>query len=95
VEFVCVTAAVRDAGRIPITTAAAVLQINRTVDEALEVLRQSGRITPEIEAQGREAKPRAAAHRTQKKLDDAEVVEAGGNLRKARKLRAEAEVVWS
>lgn len=38
-------------------------------------------------------KERAARYRSQKKLDEAEVAAAGGNMRKADKLRKEASVL--
>ncbi len=41
----------------------------------------------------RQAKTRAAGYRAQKKLDEAAVAEAGGNPKKAARLRAEAVVV--
>ncbi|MBA3319535.1 MAG: hypothetical protein H0T50_15795 [Gemmatimonadales bacterium] len=43
----------------------------------------------------RRDKERAARHRWQKKRDEAEVAEAGGNAKKAAKLRAEAGAMFA
>ena len=95
VELVYLTARIRDAGSLLIATAAAVLKVYGTVNRALEALQRSGQLTPGLEAEGRAAKERAARFRAQKKLDEAEVSEAGGNAKKATRLRAEAGVVWA
>ena len=63
------------------------------VERATSELERRGKLTPELQQLARQAKERAARHRWQKKRDKADVAEAGGNAKKAAKLRAEAGAV--
>ena len=63
------------------------------VERAAADLERRGKLTPELQQLARQAKERAARHRWQKKRDEADVAEAGGNAKKAAKLRAEAGAV--
>jgi len=60
------------------------------VERATSELERRGKLTPELQQLARQAKERAARHRWQKKRDQADVAEAGGNAKKAAKLLAEA-----
>jgi hypothetical protein len=63
------------------------------VERATSELERRGKLTPELQQLARQAKERAARHRWQKKRDEGDVAEAGGNPKKAAKLRAEAAVM--
>jgi hypothetical protein len=65
----------------------------RDVNEALVHVDAKGLLTTELRQAGRQAKERAVRHRWQKKRDEADVAEAGGNAKKAAKFRAEAGAV--
>jgi hypothetical protein len=60
------------------------------VERATSELERRGKLTPELQQLARQSKERAARPRWQKKRDEADVAEAGGNAKKAAKLRAEA-----
>jgi hypothetical protein len=71
-------------------SASSVQAIYRLVDHNGAELERRGLLTDELRKVARTAKERAARHRWQKKRDEADVAEAGGNAKKAAKLRAEA-----
>jgi hypothetical protein len=77
----------------PLINAQQVLRVIRDLVDVEDALNRQNRSTPELAAQVRAAKERAAWYRARKKLDEAEVAEAGGNARKTAKLRAEAAVL--
>ncbi len=77
----------------PLINAQQVLRVIRDLSDAEDTLTRQDRLTPEITAELRGAKERAGWYRARKKLDEAEVAEAGGNTRKVAKLRAEAAVL--
>jgi hypothetical protein len=79
----------------PITSTASLPKHHRAIGFALMELEKRGRLTPALRQRARAARERLARYRAQKKLDDAAVAEAGGNAKKAAKLRAEAAVVLS
>jgi hypothetical protein len=62
-------------------------------DRATKELERRDKLTPELQQLVRQVKERAARYRWQKKMDEADVAEAGGNAKKAAKLRAEAGAV--
>jgi hypothetical protein len=71
-----------------LTTHASALRLMADVDTALRGL--AGKLTQEQEAQAQAAKERAARWRSDKRLADADVAQAGGNEKRATRLRAEA-----
>jgi hypothetical protein len=71
------------------TIGAIIAEVGRATSE----LERRGKLTPELQQLARQAKERAARHRWQKKRSEADVAEAGGNAKKAAKLRAEAGTV--
>jgi hypothetical protein len=73
--------------------ASTIAAIITDVERASKDLERRGKLTPELQQLARQAKERAARHRWQKKMDEADVAEAGGNMKKAAKLRAEAGAV--
>jgi hypothetical protein len=77
----------------PIGSTASLPKHFRAIDHAVAELEKRGRLTPELGQRARAAKERLARFRAQKKLDEAEVADAGGNAKKATKLRAEAGAV--
>jgi uncharacterized protein YnzC (UPF0291/DUF896 family) len=77
----------------PIGSTASLPKHFRSIDQAVGELEKRGRLTPELQQQARAARERLARFRAQKKLDEADVVDAGGNSKKAAKLRAEAKAV--
>jgi hypothetical protein len=81
---------IRGATTKVIHSASSVQSIYRAVDLASGELERRGQLTDELRQVAREAKERAARHRWQKRRDDADVAEAGGNAKKAARLRAEA-----
>ncbi len=85
--------ALREAAVQLIHNASSVRSIIAAVDESIGFLSQKGRFPPDLQGLGRSAKERAARFRAQKKLDDADVASAGGNEKKADKLRREATVL--
>ena len=74
----------------PITSVAGLPKHHRAIGFALQELEKRGRFTDELRQRARAARERLARYRAQKKLDDAAVSEAGGNAKKAEKLRREA-----
>jgi hypothetical protein len=70
----------------PSRVAAIIAEANRATKE----LERRDKLTPELQQLVRQVKERAARYRWQKKMDEADVAEAGGNAKKAAKLRAEA-----
>lgn len=87
------TAAIGRVLQEPIASTASLRKQLRILEYAASELAIAGRLTPELEAQARAGRERLARFRSQKKLDDAAVAQAGGNAKKAAKLRAEAGVV--
>lgn len=85
---------ITDAGAVPILNASSVARIIGQVDRAVAFLREREAVTPAVEASARAAKTRAVKYRSDRKRDEAEVAAAGGNLRKAERLRAEAGVLY-
>jgi hypothetical protein len=79
----------------PIASTAGLPRHHRAVDHTVSELEKRGRLTPELQQRARAAQERLARFRSQKKLDEAEVAEAGGNAKKAATLRAEASFVRS
>jgi hypothetical protein len=77
----------------PIASPASLPKHYRAIDHAVAELEKRSRLTPELQQRARAAKERLARFRAQKKLDEAEVAEAGGNAKKTARLRAEADVV--
>lgn len=63
------------------------------VNHALRQLTEIGALSPEDEAAGLAAKTRSARYRCDKRLAEAEVIAAGGNITRAEKMRAEAGVM--
>lgn len=59
------------------------------IDQAIESLRRQGRLAAHIVIAARLGKERAARYRSQKKIDDAKVAEAGGSKTKGERLRRE------
>ncbi len=84
---------ISDAGSQIIHSASSVRSIIATVDDSIGFLRRKGKLSPDIEDLARKAKERAARYRSQKKSDEADVAEAGGNAKKADKLKREAAVI--
>lgn len=60
------------------------------LEDAENALRERGNLTEEVQNEVHTAKERFAWHRTKKRLEDAKVAEAGGNFKKAERLRREA-----
>lgn len=83
----------------PVTNISAMKSLLNRVEKVKDALSERGSLTEEIQTQVRSVKERFASNRAQKKLEDAKVAEAGGNFKKAEKLRREAaEVIkqdWS
>jgi hypothetical protein len=77
----------------PLINAQQVLRVLRDLIEVDSRLRAQNRLTPKIELDLRRANGRAAWYRARRKLEEAEVAAAGGNERKAAKLRAEGTVL--
>jgi hypothetical protein len=77
----------------PIASTVSLAKQARILDHAVRELERLGRITPELTQRAREARTRLARYRAQKKIDEAAVAEAGGNAKRAGKLRAEAGVL--
>lgn len=77
----------------PIVNASSIPGIVGGIDRALAELRRLGALTAEDEAAARAGKMRAAHYRSDRKMEEAEVAAAGGNLKKAERLRAEAGVM--
>ncbi len=63
------------------------------IDRATESLRKTSQLSDNLSQTARRGKERAARFRAQKKLDEAAVAQAGGNDRKAGKLRNEAAIM--
>jgi hypothetical protein len=84
---------ITDAGSQVIHSASSVRSIIGTVDDSVNFLRSKNKLSPDNEDLARKAKERAARYRSQRKLDEADVAEAGGNAKKAEKLRKEAAVI--
>jgi hypothetical protein len=76
----------------PIANTVAAERFLRDLSSAEEALGEAGALQQHAVAL-RSARERAARYRWQRKIDEAEVAEAGGNSKKAAKLRAEARVV--
>jgi hypothetical protein len=77
----------------PLTTAPGLTKRQALITVSLIGLRQLGAATPALETRARQALELAARFRSQKKVDEAAVVEAGGNQVKAARLRKEATVL--
>jgi hypothetical protein len=77
----------------PIHNASTVKSIVAGIGDALEGLSRFRALTDEITAAARGAKERCARYRSQKKNDEADVAQAGGNEKKAERLRKEAAVL--
>jgi hypothetical protein len=77
----------------PITNISAMKSLLNRLEKAKDALSEKGGMTEEIQTQVRSVKERFAWNRAQKKLEDSRVAEAGGNLKKAEKLRREAAEV--
>jgi hypothetical protein len=65
------------------------------VDTALKGLSDQGKLATELQETGRRMKERAARWRSEKRLADADVAQAGGSEKRATRLRAEAAVLWA
>ncbi len=78
-----------------IHSASTISAIIASVDRAMIELERRDKLIAELQQLARQAKERAARHRWQKKRDEAEVAEAGGNAKKAAKLRAEAGAMFA
>jgi hypothetical protein len=81
---------INDCATVHITNASAMKAWLNRLEDAKNALSERGNLTEEIRAQILSVKERFARHRTQKKLEDAKVAEAGGSLKKAERLRREA-----
>jgi hypothetical protein len=79
--------------RAQLVTPAGVPKLVRQLDNSVEQLRQADRLTEKVKAETQEVKRRLASLRADRKREEAEVAEAGGNPKKALKLRAEAAVM--
>jgi hypothetical protein len=77
----------------PIASTASLPKLFRMIQTAVGDLDKRGRLTPALRQRARAAQERLARFRSGKKCDEAEVAEAGGNTRKATRLRAEAGVL--
>ena len=77
----------------PIGSTASLPKHHRAIDYAVSELENRGRLTSELQQRARAARGRLTRFSAQRKLDDAEAAEAGGNTKKAAKLRAEAGAV--
>ncbi len=73
-----------------IHNASSVKSVIAGIDRAIDALRKLGPVPDDLSQVARQGKERAARYRSQKKLDEADVAVAGGNARKAEKLRKEA-----
>ncbi len=76
-----------------IHSVASVRAVVNDIDAAAAALSAAGLLTPALEERARAAKTRAARFRAQRRLDEAEVALAGGNAKKADRLRKEAAVM--
>lgn len=86
---------IREAASQIIHNSSSVRSIVASVDESIAFLRSKSKLSPDMEKAARQAKERAVRYRAQKKVDEAAVAEAGGNPKKAEKLRNEARVLLS
>lgn len=93
VERTCHAQVILHALTQPIDNAAGVTRIIGVVDRAVESLTLASALTDELGQAATHAKGRAARYRSERRVGEAEVAEAGGNLRKAARLRAEAQVM--
>jgi hypothetical protein len=85
--------AIQAAGERPIVSSATVAAILGAVDRALAGLVKLGQVSDADRETARQAKLRAARYRSERRLAEAEVAAAGGNLKKAERLRREAGVM--
>jgi hypothetical protein len=93
VETVSFTTVLREATTQLIHNASSVRSIISAVDNAAMELKKRERWTDDLERLQRSAKERAVRFRSQRSLDEADVAAAGGNSKKADKLRREAAVL--
>jgi hypothetical protein len=77
----------------PITNISAMKSLLNRLENAKDGLSKWGGMTEEDQRHVRSVKERFAWNRAQKKLEDAKVAEAGGNFKKAEKLKREAAEV--
>ncbi|MCA1631826.1 MAG: hypothetical protein LC785_15435 [Acidobacteria bacterium] len=81
------------------TTSASVKSILRKLNQTEDELKRGKKLTDALKQKIRKGKERAAWYRAKKKLDEARVAEAGGNIIKHDKYRREAEALlrqdWS
>lgn len=64
------------------------------IAQAVAELRRLGALTAEDEAMAERGTRRAVRYRSDRKMEEAEVAAAGGNIKKAERLRAEAAVLY-
>ncbi|MBI5324118.1 MAG: hypothetical protein HZB41_02370 [Ignavibacteriae bacterium] len=76
-----------------IPSISSVERIIRTLTEAEEFFIKNNMINDDLQNKIRKGKERSAWSRARKKLNEAEVAEAGQNIKKTEKLRAEAKVL--
>jgi hypothetical protein len=74
----------------PITSTASLPKHHRAIGFALMELEKRGRLTDELRQRARAARERLARFRYQKNIDESQVADAGGNVKRAEKLRREA-----
>lgn len=85
----------QDALNQTIHNSSSVKSIISRVDEAVDQLKKRERWTDPLEQLARKAKERAVRYRSEKCIDEAEVAEAGDNVKKGAKLRKQAAVLLS
>lgn len=93
VEVSCLRMTIQDAGTQVLHSVSSVTSILASVDDAIAALVKHGALSQEMAQAGHDAKARAARYRCDKKLAEAEVAFAGGNEKRAEKLRREASVM--
>jgi hypothetical protein len=84
------TKMIREYATQVIHNASSVRSVVVGIDEALDSLRKLGPLPDGLTQVARQGKERAARYRSRKRLDEAEIASAGGNTKKAEKLRNEA-----
>jgi hypothetical protein len=94
VDRCCLAREVTEAGSVVLRNRGSVTAVLATVDRALGALEACDGLTPELLTAGRAAQVRAARWRAEQRVAEAEVAKAGGNERKAARLRAEAREMW-
>jgi predicted nucleic acid-binding Zn-ribbon protein len=92
-EMAALSNMINECLRAAFTSSVSVASTVKKLTEVQVELQRRKKLTPELKQQIREGKERAARHRARKKLNDAQIAQAGGSLIKYEKYKREAEAI--